>query len=67
MNLCLFDAWITCLCWIGIFGMNFWALHVKTNWESDVFAQATSSRLSKNTRNSTLFLRKLSPRRAGFA
>jgi len=44
--------------------MNFVALHVKTDLESDVFAQASNSRLSENTRNSSLLL---SSRQAGFA
>jgi len=42
-------------------------LHVKTDWYSDDFAQASSPRLSENTRNSPPLLREVSPRRAGFA
>jgi len=33
---------------------NLVLLHVETDWEPDIFAQASSSRLSENTRNSPL-------------
>ncbi|QCD96316.1 hypothetical protein DEO72_LG6g1018 [Vigna unguiculata] len=36
-------------------------------WEPGIFAWASSSRLSENTRNSPLELREVSSRRAGFA
>jgi len=52
---------------IGFSGMNCVALHVKIDWNSVDFAQASSSRLSENTRNSPLQLREVSPRRARFA
>jgi len=42
-------------------------LHVKTDWYSDDFAQASSSHLSENTRISPLLLHEVSPRRVGFA
>jgi len=42
-------------------------LHVETDWEPGIFAWASSSRLSENTRNSPLELREVSSRRAGFA
>jgi len=46
---------------------NLVLLHVETDWEAGIFAQASSSRLSENTRNSPLKLREVSPRRVGFA
>jgi len=33
---------------------DLWVLHAGTNWKYDVFAQASSSRLNKNTRNSSM-------------
>ncbi|QCD94296.1 hypothetical protein DEO72_LG5g2379 [Vigna unguiculata] len=41
-------------------------MHVKTDWEPCIFAQASSSRLSENIKNSPMSLHEVSPRRAGF-
>jgi len=48
-------------------GMNCVALHVKTDWKSDEFAQASRSRQSENIKSVPLSLREVSLRRAGFA
>jgi len=46
--------------WSWVSDMNYVALHVKTYWNFDDFAQASSSHLSENTINSPLSLHEVS-------